>query len=341
VKKEFGSARAKEGENLVGSHGEEKVNDMPTSLSLSLSRSQTPIPDPCEQQGVSEKMVEEGKENNIPPLLPVPAAELVPGMRIVVKEENTGWNGHSGIIMSKRQDDFWVLLDHTIAQGMEVKHLLKPHQIELETQQPIAKTTSQELFTAAQVEQKVVDALAQREREKAESEQGRFVEIRDAALQAAKREILAAQEYAIAQKNQDLIQQLATKEDEVRSLQALQTKNQQLEQRVAELEKALENSSANNWGNTFNNQAAKVVNSELEKTIEPLMSEVDRLNNLLSQKEQEIVQLQTSDRSLPDAVLAEFGEIGERFGWSGWSRRGYRAASGMLCTGMNAIRLWR
>jgi hypothetical protein len=31
-------------------------------------------------------------------------------------------------------------------------------------------------------EQKVADALAQREREKAESEQGRFVEIRDAAL---------------------------------------------------------------------------------------------------------------------------------------------------------------
>jgi hypothetical protein len=63
--------------------------------------------------------------------------ELVLGMRIVVKEENTGWNGSSGIIMSKRQDDFWVLLDHTIAQGMEVKHLLKTHQIELETQQPI------------------------------------------------------------------------------------------------------------------------------------------------------------------------------------------------------------
>jgi hypothetical protein len=253
-------------------------------------------------------------------------------------------------VMSKRQDDFWVLLDHTIAQGMEVKHLLKPHQIELETQQPIAKTTSQELFTAAQVEQKVADAIAQHNHEKAEFEQGRFVEIRDAALQAAKREIQAAQEHAISaisfanameQAKQELIQQLATKEDEVRSLHALQTRNQQLKQRVAELEKALKNSSANNWDNTFNNQAAKVVNSELEKTIEPLMSEVERLNNVLSQKEQEIVQLQTSDRSVSDAVLAEFGEIGERFGWSGWSRRGYRAASGMLCTGISAIRLWR
>jgi predicted nucleic acid-binding Zn-ribbon protein len=272
--------------------------------------------------------------------------ELVPGMRIVVKEENTGWNGSSGIIMSKRQDDFWVLLDHTIAQGMEVKHLLKPHQIELETQQPVQKPISQELFTAAQVEQKITDAIssisfanAQHNREKAESEQGRFVEIRDAALQAAKREIQAAQEHAraIAQKNQDLLEQLASKDLEMRSLNALQTKNQQLEKRVAELEKALENSSANNWGNTFSNQAAKVVNSELEKTIEPLMSEVDRLNNVLSQKEQEIVRLQMSSGQESDAVLAEFGEIGERFGWQGWSSRGYRAASGMFCTGINAI----
>jgi predicted nucleic acid-binding Zn-ribbon protein len=123
----------------------------------------------------------------------------------------------------------------------------------------------------------------------------------------------------------------------MRSLQALQTKNRQLEKRVAELEKALENSSTNNWGNTFNNEAAKVVNSELEKTIEPLMSEVERLQNLVRSQEQELAQIQTSDRSLPDAVLAEFGEIGERFGWSGWSRRGYRAASGMLCTGISAF----
>jgi hypothetical protein len=321
VKKEFGSARAKEGENFVGSHEEEKVNDMPTSLSPLLLSASTP--------------------------------ELVPGMRIVVKEENTGWNGHSGIIMSKRQDDFWVLLDHTIAQGMEVKHLLKPHQIELETQQPIAKTTSQELFTAAQVEQKVADAIAQYNCEKAESEQGRFIEIRDAALQAAKQEIQAAQQHAraIAQKNQELIEQLAAKDSEIHSAIALQTRNQQLEQRVAELEKALENSSANNWGNTFNNQAAKVVNKELEKTIEPLMSEVERLQNLVRSalrssaslsQEQELSQLQILNRkqqeeSSSDAVLAEFGEIGERFGWSGWSRRGYRAASGMLCTGISAI----
>jgi hypothetical protein len=289
------------------------------------------------QERGSERAFPSEDANQISSSIP----ELVPGMRIVLKEENTGWNGSSGIIMSKRQDDFWVLLDHTIAQGMEVKHLLKPHQIELETQQPIAKTTSQELFTAAQVEQKVADALAQREREKAESEQGRFIEIRDAALQAAKREILAAQEHAnaIAQKNQDLLAQLAAKENELQSAKALQTKNQQLEQRVTELEKALEysNSRTDNWGNTLNKQAARVVNKELEKTIEPLMREVDRLNNVLSQKEQELVRLQKSNSQESDAVVAEFGEIGERFGWQGWSSRGYRAASGMLCTGISAI----
>jgi hypothetical protein len=72
-------------------------------------------------------------------------------------------------------------------------------------------------------------------------------------------------------------------------------------------------------------------------SIEPLMSEVDRLNSVLSQKEQELVRLQMSKGQEPDAVVAEFGEIGERFGWSGWSSRGYRAANGMLCTGIGAI----
>ncbi|MFH7023888.1 MAG: hypothetical protein ACHBN1_00390 [Heteroscytonema crispum UTEX LB 1556] len=186
-------------------------------------------------------------------------------MRIVVTEDDMGWNGHSGIIMSNREGDFWVLLDHTVAQGMEVKHLLKPHQIQPEPQQPVTNpASSKETFTADQVEQKIAEAIAQHEqlrcaegdREKAESEQGRFVKIRDAALQAAKREIQAAEQHAraIAQANQELNEQLAVKENEVRSptaglgpsLRALQTKNQQLEQRIAELEKALEHSSVNN-----------------------------------------------------------------------------------------------
>jgi hypothetical protein len=298
------------------------------------------------------KKGEKKKSNNIPPLPPsdtspvgqLPAIELAPGMRVVVTGDDMGWNGHSGIIMCNQEGNFWILLDHTIAQGMEIKHLFKPHQIQAEVQQPLTKLASKETFTAAQVEQKIAEALAQREREKAEEEQGRFVEIRDAALQAAKRELLAAQQHAQAmtQAKEELIEQLEAKENELQSVRALQTKNQQLEQRVSELEKALENASANNWGNTFSKQAAKVVNSDLEKTISPLMSEVERLTGVLSQREQELSQLQTLNRkqqeeSIPDSVVAEFGEIGERFGWSGWSRRGYRAASGMLCTGVSAI----
>jgi hypothetical protein len=116
-----------------------------------------------------------------------PTPSLRPGMRIIVKNDDMGWNGHSGIIMSKSEDNFWVLLDHTVAQGMFVKHLLKPHQIQPEVQQSAKKPASkQEYFTNAEVEEKIAQALAQRDREKAESDQGRFIEIRDAAQQAVK-----------------------------------------------------------------------------------------------------------------------------------------------------------
>ncbi|MEA5573647.1 hypothetical protein [Calothrix sp. UHCC 0171] len=156
-------------------------------------------------EGAREKGNKQAPSTEVSQTPALPTAELAPGMRIVVKEDKAGWNGHSGIIMSKREGEFWVLLDHTVSQGMEVKHLLKPHQIEPEAQQPVKKANSQELFTAVDVEQKIADAIssisfanAQYNREKAESEQGRFIEIRDAALQAAKREIQAAQEYSRA-----------------------------------------------------------------------------------------------------------------------------------------------
>lgn len=165
----------------------------------------------------SKKQALPSEEVNQTPALATP--ELAPGMRVVVKEDDAGWKGHSGIIMSKREGEFWVLLDHTVSQGMEVKHLLKPHQIQPEAQQPARKADSQELFTADDVEQKIVEAIAQYNREKAESEQGRFIEIRDAALLAAKQEIQAAQEYsrAIAQKNQHLLEKLAAKDEEMQS----------------------------------------------------------------------------------------------------------------------------
>ena len=280
---------------------------------------------------------------------PTSPSPLTPGMRIVVKSDDRGWTGYAGIIISEWNNDFWVLLDHTVSQGMEVKHLFKPHQIQPEALHTVIKPASpKEMFTPAQVEQKIAEALTQREKERAEEELGKFVEMRDAALKAAKEEIIAAQKHAtqMEQVKHELIEQLIAKENELQSVRGLVSENQQLQQRVKDLEKALEDSNRDSWGNTLNKQAAKVVNKELEKTIEPLTLEVQRLNNVLSQKEQQLTQLQAVSRkqqeelqqkSKSNSVIAEFGSIGEYFGWNGWSEAGYRANSGTLYTGIHAL----
>ena len=302
------------------------------------------------EEGESGRAGERGKLNNTPPLSHSSTPPLLaPGMRIVIKSDDRGWTGHVGIIMSEWNNDFWVLLDHTVSQGMEVKQLFKPHQIQPESSKTVVKPASpKQMFTPAEVEQKVAEALAKREKEKAEEELGKFVEIRDAALKAAKEEIIAAQKHAqkMAQAKEELIEQLITKENELQSVRGLVDKNQKLQQRIKDLEKALEDSNRDSWGNTFNKQAAKVVNKELEKTIEPLMSEVERLNNVLSQKEQELTQLQATSKKQQEelqqktnsnSIINEFGEIGEYLGWNGWSSKGYRAKNGMLYGGIHAL----
>ncbi len=292
---------------------------------------------------------ERGRVGNTVDQSLTPVSPLAPGMRIVVKSDDRGWTGYTGIIMSEWNNDFWVLLDHTVSQGMEVKHLFKPHQIQPESPKTAIKPASpKEMFTLAQVEQKIAEALTQREKEKAEEELGRFIEIRDAALKAAKEEIIAAEKHAtkMEQAKHELIEQLIAKENELQSVCGLVDKNQQLQQRVKDLEKALEDSNKDSWGNTFNKQATKVVNKELEKTIEPLTLEVERLNNVLSLIVHELTQLQDTSRkqqlqlqqkSKSNLVIAEFGEIGEYFGWNGWSSKGYRANSGTLYTGIHAL----
>ena len=52
------------------------------------------------------------------------------------------------------------------------------------------------MFTPTEVEQKITEALAKREKEKAKEELGQFIKIRDAALLAAKEEIIAAEKHA-------------------------------------------------------------------------------------------------------------------------------------------------
>ena len=294
------------------------------------------------EEGESGRAGERGKLNNTPPL-------LAPGTRIIVTKCDRGWTGSTGIIMSEWNGDFWVLLDHVVTQGMESKQLFKPHQLQPESQKTAINTASpKHMFSAAEVENKIAEALAQRERERTEEELGKFVEIRDAALEAAFEEISAAKKHAQAmeQAKQKLIEQLIAKDNELDHVRGLVEENQRLEQRIQDLEKALEDSNRDSWGNTFNKQAAKVVNKELEKTIEPLMSEVERLNNVLSQREQELTQLQDTSRKQQEelqqktnsnSIINEFGEIGEYLGWNGWSSKGYRAKNGMLYGGIHAL----
>jgi hypothetical protein len=229
--------------------------------------------------------------------------EFAPGMRIVIVDHGI-WNGYKGIITAKWEvngnECWWVLLDSVVAQGSFSKELLKSKQIQLEMplNQAQSRTTRlQETFTAQQVEQKIAEALAQREQEKAEAELGKFIEIREAALQAAGVELKAAQQHAqkMTQEKEKLVQQLIETEKQLAAVQHLQVTNQQLEQRIADLEKGLEQATQNSWNNTFSKQAAKVVNSELEKTIAPLTSEVERLNEVISTREQELAQLKVSN----------------------------------------------
>ncbi|MEO1433036.1 MAG: hypothetical protein AAFV71_29010, partial [Cyanobacteria bacterium J06633_8] len=134
------------------------------------------------EEGERERVRQGGKEQSLTRTSPTPPL-LAPGTRIIVTKCDRGWTGSAGIIMSEWKGDFWVLLDHVVTQGMESKQLFKPHQIQPESQKAAIKTTSpKHTFTPAEVEQKIAEALQQREKEKAEEELGRFVEIRDAAL---------------------------------------------------------------------------------------------------------------------------------------------------------------
>lgn len=294
--------------------------------------------------------------------------QFAPGVRVIVVEDNMGCTGCRGIIISKwdktDSDLWWVLLDHTVSMGLETKRLFEPEQLQVEvstaeiTPKQTKLYTTEKLYTAAQLEQKIAEALAQQNKEKAEEELGRFVEIRDAALKAATVELQAARAYAqkMAQAKEEVAKKLIETERELGKVRSLQTEKTQLEQRVAQLEKALEDANKNRWSNTFNSQAAKVVNSELEKTITPLMSQVEHLNNVLLLREEELAELQVVNTKqqeeitqlrqllpLPNietqesTIIAEFGHIGEQFGWAGWSRQGYRAVNGILHTGINAI----
>ncbi|MEM1395387.1 MAG: hypothetical protein AAGG00_19280, partial [Cyanobacteria bacterium P01_H01_bin.150] len=180
------------------------------------------------EEGERERGREGGKEQSLTPIFPTPPL-LAPGMRIIVTKCDRGWAGSTGIIMSEWNGDFWVLLDHVVAQGMNSKNLFKPHQLQPESEKTAIKPTSpKHMFTPAEVEKKIAEALAQREKEKAEEELGRFVDLRDAALKAAKEEISAAKKHAdqMEQAKPKLIEQLIAKDNELDHVRGLVEENQ-------------------------------------------------------------------------------------------------------------------
>ncbi|BAZ18715.1 hypothetical protein NIES4071_106000 (plasmid) [Calothrix sp. NIES-4071] len=260
--------------------------------------------------------------------------ELGLGVRIIVQNESTGWNGACGVITDiGNNDDFWVLLDHAIAQGRPAKSLLKSHQLRLE------RPNSARILTTADIELFKAEAIKQYKIENAETEQARFAEIKGAAEKKAKQANASFQKHAqnMTEKVAKLVEQLEASEKEIARLQSLNVENQRLQQRVTELENALVGASKDSWGNTFNAQAAKVLNSNIEKTVPQLISKIERLEKDLQEKDAVIVQLQQNWAPDSDAVIASFGEVGESLGWNGWRRSGYRDSNGTLHKGMSAI----
>ncbi|BDA70052.1 hypothetical protein CAL7716_042180 [Calothrix sp. PCC 7716] len=296
------------------------------------------------------KASEESEEFDLPEIVstpelalnsvtPTPTLLLTRGVRIVVQNESTGWNGASGIITTVgNNDDFWVLLDHTIAQGMVTKHLLKSHQLRLESKIS-TPTASAQVLTTVDIDKIKAETIRQYLLEHAEEQQGKYLEIKGAALVAAEKEIASFEKHAqcMTDKVSKLVEQLEASEQEIARLHSLHAENQQLQQRVTELENALLKASEDSWGNTFNTQAAKVMNSEIEKKVAPLMSEVERLQNLVQKKDAQLAQMQQIPAPDSEEVISEFGEIGEQLGWHGWRRSGYRDKNGTLHKGINAI----
>lgn len=212
-----------------------------------------------------------------------------------------------------------------------------------------------ETLTATQLEEKIAAAveaaLVQREREREEENLAKFQEIRDAALAAAKAEIQAVHQRTekLAEKATVLEKQLEEKDATITSFAALKSENRQLQQRVADLEKALVDANTNRWANTFTQQAAKVINTELEMSYQPLVSKLEHMSATIQQQAQELDELRTytANSSLSDernedidTLTSEFGEAAESFGIPGWSRRGYRTADGALYTGLSAIKVF-
>ncbi|MCT7984395.1 hypothetical protein NG796_13915 [Laspinema sp. A4] len=221
----------------------------------------------------------------------------------------------------------------------------------------IARKPSPRRFSQEEVDRKIAEAIAKKDQELAtlriqlEKElqdriQAEFRKARDEGLLAAKTEVAAAQQVReeLLAKNVELAAELQQKQAELDGIAQLHQENQLKDERIADLEAALERSKQESWENTFNEEAAKVVNADLEKAYQPLVEKLDRMTQKVAQQEEELqryrqgepkVQAEESEVGQETwAIASDFGQLAETLDLPGWSGRGYRASDGMLYTNL-------
>lgn len=219
----------------------------------------------------------------------------------------------------------------------------------------IARKPSPRKFSQEEVDRKIAEAIAKKDQELAtlriqlEKElqdrvQAEFRKARDAGLLEAKTEVAAAQEMReeLLAKNAELAAELQQKQAELAEIAQLHRENQLKDERIADLEAALEQSKQESWENTFNEEAAKVVNADLEKAYQPLVEKLDRMTQKVAQQEEELqryrqegVQAEEPEEAQETwAIASDFGQLAETLDLPGWSGRGYRASDGMLYTNL-------
>ncbi|MBO0351073.1 hypothetical protein J0895_18755 [Phormidium pseudopriestleyi FRX01] len=219
----------------------------------------------------------------------------------------------------------------------------------------IARKPTPKRFSQEEVDRKIAEAIAQKDQELAtlriqlEQElqdrvQAEFRKARDAGLLAAKTEVAAAQEVReeLVTKNAELADELEQKQAELAGIAQLHGENQLKDERIADLEAALEQSRQESWENTFNEEAAKVVNADLEKAYQPLVEKLDRMTQKVAQQEEELQRyrqggIQAEESQVAEetgAIASDFGQLAETLELPGWSGRGYRASDGMLYTNL-------
>lgn len=219
----------------------------------------------------------------------------------------------------------------------------------------IARKPSPRKFSQEEVDRKIAEAIAKKDQELAtlriqlEKElqdriQAEFRKARDAGLLEAKTEVAAAQEMReeLLAKNAEIAAELEQKQAELAGIAQLHRENQLKDERIADLEAALEQSKQESWENTFNEEAAKVVNADLEKAYQPLVEKLDRMTQKVAQQEEELQRYRQGEPEVaaqePEeeswAIASDFGQLAETLDLPGWSGRGYRASDGMLYTNL-------